>query len=214
GADDAPTVARRTREAGGLDLLRPATGVAFGIRYAGENDVDRLTAAASVRFARETAGLRWGEEKVARLRWLGVAVVRTKAALPDPAGVVEVAHLGGDRILRIGGAREEFALLPAGAGRVSVEERRAGRARLRVRVALPAAVLFVSRTFDPNWRARLDGADLPLRPADGFLTAAEVPKGDHEIALWYENPAFGAGGALSFASLLAVAVLAWPRVRP
>ena len=60
GADDAATVARRTREAGGLDLLRPATGVAFGIRYAGENDVDRMTAAPSVRFARETAGLRLG----------------------------------------------------------------------------------------------------------------------------------------------------------
>jgi hypothetical protein len=214
GADDARTVARRTREAGGLDPLRPATGVAFGIRYAGENDVDRLTAAASVRFARETAGLLWGEEKVARLRRLGVSVVRTAATLPDPAGVVEVGHIGGDRILRIENAREEFELLPAGAGRITVEERRAGRARLRVRVALPAAVLSVSRTFDPNWRARLDGAELELRPADGFLTAAQVPKGDHEIALWYENPTLGAGGALSLASLLAVGLLAWPRVRP
>ena len=214
GADDAPTVARRTREAGGLDPLRPATGVAFGIRYAGENDVDRLTAAASVRYARETAGLPWGEEKVARLRRLGVFVVRTPATLPDPAGVVEAGRVGGDRILRIEGAQEEFALLPAGAGRVTVEERRAGRVRLKVRVALPAAVLSVSRTFDPNWRARLDGVDLALRPADGFLTAANVPKGDHEIALSYENPAFGAGGALSLASLLAVALLARPRVRP
>ncbi|MFI5120696.1 MAG: hypothetical protein ACHQM4_09795, partial [Thermoanaerobaculia bacterium] len=111
GADDAPTVARRTREAGGLDLLRPATGVAFDVRYAGENDVDRMTAASSVRFARETAGLARGEEKVARLRRLGVAVVRTPAAPPDPAGVVEVGRFGGDRILRIGGAREEFALV-------------------------------------------------------------------------------------------------------
>ncbi len=214
GADDAPTVARRTREAGGLDPLRPATGAAFGIRYAGENDVDRLTAAESVRFARETAGLRWGGEKVARLRWLGVAVVRTPAAPPDPPGVYELGHIGGDRFLRIEGVREEFAVLPAGAGRVTVEERRASRARLKVRVALPAAVLFVSRTFDPNWRARLDGADLALRPADGFLMAAQVPKGDHEIALWYENPAFGAGGVLSLASLLAAALLAWPRARP
>jgi len=214
GADDAPTVARRTREAGGLDPLRPATGVAFGIRYAGENDVDRLTAAASVRFARETAGFRWGEEKIARLRRLGVAVVRTPATLPDPAGVVEVGHIGGDRILRIENAREEFALLPAGAGRITVEERRAGRAHLMVRVALPAAVLSVSRTFDPNWHARLDGAELALREASGFLMAADVPGGDHEIALTYRNPAIGAGGALSLASLLAVALLAWPRVRP
>jgi hypothetical protein len=214
GADDAPTVARRTREAGGLDLLRPATGVAFDIRYAGENDVDRMTAASSVRLARETAGLAWGEEKVARLRRLGVAVVRTPAAPPDPAGVVEVGRFGGDRILRIGRAREEFALVPAGGGRVTVRKRGANLMRLGVHVELPAAVLSVSRTFDPNWHARLDGKELALHPADGFLTAAEVPRGDHEIVLRYENPAFGAGGALSLASLLAVALLARPASRP
>jgi hypothetical protein len=172
-----------------------------------------MTAAASVRFARGIASLRWGEEKVARLRTLGVTVVRTPAAPPDPAGVVELGRFGGDRILRIEGAREEFTLLPAGAGSIAVEERRAGRARLKVRVALPAAVLSVSRTFDPNWRARLDGSELALYPGDGFLTAATVPTGSHEITLQYENPAFGAGGALSLASLLAVALLARPRVR-
>ena len=214
GADDAPTVARRTREAGGLDLLRPATGVAFGIRYAGENDVDRMTAAASVGLAREIASLPWGEEKVERLRRLGVGAVRTPAAPPDPAGVLEVGRFGGDRILRIEGACEEFALLPAGGGRVTVRQRGANVTRLGVHVALPAAVLSVSRTFDPNWHARLDGKELALSPADGFLTAAEVPKGDHEIVLRYENPAFGAGGALSFASLLFVALLARPRSRP
>jgi len=210
GADDAPTVARRTRETGGLDLLRPATGVAFGIRYAGENDVDRMTAAASVGLAREIASLSWGEEKVERLRRLGVATVRTPAARPDPAGVLEVGRFGGDRILRVEGAREEFALLPAGGGRVTVRQRGANVARLGVHVALPAAILSVSRTFDPNWHARLDGQELALSPADGFLTAAEVPNGDHEIVLRYENPAFGAGGALSLASLLAVVLLARP----
>jgi hypothetical protein len=214
GADDAATVARRTRETGGLDLLRPATGVAFGIRYAGENDVDRMTAAASVRFAAETAGLAWGEEKVARLRRLGVAIVRTPASPPDPAGVVEVGRFGEDRILRIEKVREEFALLPMGSGRVTVGERGANLTRLRVHVALPAAVLALSRTFDPNWHARLDGKDLTLRPVDGFLTAADVPGGDHEIVLRYENPAFGGGGALSLASLLAVVLLVRPSSRP
>ena len=214
GADDASTVARRTREAGGLDPLLPAAGVAFGIRYAGENDVDRMTAAPSARFARALAGLQWGEEKVARLRTLGVTLVRTAAAPPDPAGVVEIGRFGEDRILRVEGARAEFSVLPRGAGTVTVEERRAGRARLRARVGLPAAVLSVARTFDPNWHARLDGAELAIRPSDGYLMAVDVPGGDHEIALAYENPAFLAAGALSFASLLAVALFARPRVRP
>jgi uncharacterized membrane protein YfhO len=95
-----------------------------------------------------------------------------------------------------------------------VEERRAGRARLRARVGLSAAVLSVARTFDPNWHARLDGAELAIRPSDGYLMAVDVPGGDHEIALAYENPAFFAGGALSVASLLAVALFARQRVRP
>ena len=207
GADDAATAARRTREAGGLDPLRPDTGVAFGIRYAGENDVDRMTAPASVLFAREIEGLAWGEEKVERLRRLGVAVVRTPAAPPDPAGVVEAGRFGGDRIVRIEGVREELALLPTGSGRVTVKTRGANLIRLGVHVALPAAVLSILRTFDPSWHARLDGKELALRPADGFLTVADVPKGDHEVVLRYENPAFGAGAALSLASLLAVALL-------
>ncbi len=208
GADDAPTAARRTREAGGLDLLRPVTGTAFGIRYAGENDVDRMTAAPSVRFASQTAGLGWWPEKVARLRRLGVAIVRTAVSPPDPTGVVELGRFGGDRILRIEGTRDEFAVLPAGGGRVTVEERGANFARLALHVALPAAILSVSRSFDPNWHALLDGKELVLRPADGFLTAADVPQGDHELVLRYRNPAFAAGGALSIASLLFVALLA------
>ncbi len=214
GAGDASTVARRTREAGGLDPLLPAVGVAFGIRYAGENDVDRMTAAPSLRFARALAGLPWGEEKVARLRVLGVTVARTAAAPPDPPGVVEIARFGEDRILRVEGARPEFSVSPKGAGTALVEERRAGSARLRVRVGLPAAVLSVGRTFDPNWHARLDGADGAIRPSDGYMMAVSIPRGDHEVALEYENPALLAGGAFSVASLLAVVFFARPRVRP
>ncbi|MEO8585974.1 MAG: hypothetical protein ABI584_07415 [Acidobacteriota bacterium] len=214
GAGAASTVARRTREAGGFDPLLPAAGVAFGIRYAGENDVDRMTAAPSARFARALAGLQWGAEKVARLRTLGVTLVRTAAVPPDPPGVVEIGRFGEDRILRVEGARAEFCFLPAGGGTVSVEESRPGRARLRVRVGLPVAVLFVARTFDPNWHARVDGADLAIRPSDGYMMAVDVPGGDHEIALAYENPAFFAGGALSVASLLAVALVARRGARP
>ena len=214
GVGDASTVARRTREAGGYDPLLPAGGVAFGIRYAGENDVDRMTAAPSARFARALAGLPWGAEKVARLRMLGVTLVRTAAVPPDPLGIVEIGRFGEDRILRVEGTRAEFSVLPAGAGTVTVQERRAGRARLRVRVGLPVAVLSVARTFDPNWHARLNGTELAIRPSDGHLMAVDVPGGDHEIALTYENPAFFAGGALSVASLLAVALVARPRVRP
>jgi hypothetical protein len=112
--------------------------------------------------------------------------------------------------VRIAGARPEFTLLPEGeGGSVTVLERRASRVRLRVAVALPAAVLWVGRTFDPNWRARADGRDLPLVPADAHRMSAELVKGTHDVTLSYENPLLAGGVAISLASLLGVAALAF-----
>ncbi len=112
GADRPSVVLRRGREAGGFDPLHPVTGVLQGVRYAGENDIDRMTSAASVRWQAETASLEWGEEKARRLRTAGVTMVRTFAPPPDPAGLMEEGRFGGDRILRIEGTRPEFLLVP------------------------------------------------------------------------------------------------------
>lgn len=108
GADDRATAERRTLEAGGLDPLRPATGVVFGIRYALENDVDRMTPPAAVGAVFEAERLPWGEAKLACLKSAGVAVARTAAPPPDPPGVSELGRFGGDRIVAIAGTRPEF----------------------------------------------------------------------------------------------------------
>ncbi len=209
GADDRATVERRTREAHGLDLLRPATGAVFGIRYLGDNDVDRMTAEPAVRWTAALAATSWGEEKARTLRDAGVSLVRTASPAPDPVGVEEIGRFGADRLVRIAGARPEFALLPEGdAGSVLVIERRSSRVRLRVNVALPAATLWIGRTFDPNWRARLDGMDLALAPAGTYRTTALLPRGVHDVTLTYANPLFGAGVALSLAALLAAGAMA------
>jgi hypothetical protein len=213
GADDRATVERRTRVAGGIDLLRPETGVVFGLRYAGENDVDRMTPAASVRRAAALAALPWGEEKARALRSAGVAVVRTAAPGPDPAGTEEIGSSGGDRLVRISGARPEFTLLPEGeGGSVTVLERRASRARLRVAVTLPAAILWIGRTFDPAWRVRAGGREQTVRSADGRM-AVDLPRGVYDVDLCYENPLFTPAAALSLASLAAALLLAF-RGRP
>lgn len=210
GADDRATVERRAREAGGFDPLRPETGAVFGIRYAGENDVDRMTPAPALRWAAELAAQPWGEEKARALRAAGVSLVRTAAPGPDPVATEEIGRSGTDRFVRIGGARPEFALLPEGeGGSVTALERRSARVRLRVVVALPAAVLWIGRTFDPNWRLRVDGRELDLSPSGGHRMAAELAKGTHEVDLSYENPLFARGAAVSVASLLAAAALAF-----
>ena len=129
GADDRATVERRTREARGLDLLRPATGAVFGIRYLGDNDIDRMTPEPAVRWSAALAALPWGEEKARLLRGAGVSLVRTAAPAPDPVGVEEIGRFGPDRLVRIAGARPEFALLPEGEGGSVTRARAAGLAR-------------------------------------------------------------------------------------
>jgi hypothetical protein len=206
GADDRATVERRAREAGGFDLLRPSTGSVFGIRYLGNNDIDRMMPAAAVRWSSALAALPWGEEKCRTLRAAGVSLVRTASPAPDPAATEEIGRAGSDRLVRIAGARPEFALLPEGeAGSVLVVERRPSRVVLRADVTLPSATLWIGRTFDPNWRAQADGREILLKAVDGWRMATELPKGEHTVTLRYANPLFGIGAALSLAALVATA---------
>ncbi len=246
GADDPATAMRRTRDAGGLDRLRPATGTLFGIRYALENDIDRMTPRASVQAFFDAARLPWGEAKAARLRAAGVSVARTAAPPPDPLGATEVRRDGDDRIVKIEPTRPEFLLVPeailvpgakeasarmadaafaplrssvvevpgavpgsrtAGRGVVTVRARSSSGASLEVLAAEPGGALVIGRSFDPNWKATLDGHPLPLFRADGFLTAAFLPSGRHAVELRYENPLFALGAALSLVTAAVAALL-------
>jgi len=245
GADDRPTAERRTLEAGGTDLLRPATGVFFGIRYALENDIDRMTPARSVAAVFEAARLPWGEAKIARLREAGVAVARTAAPGPDPPGVTEVRRDGADRIVRIEATRPEFLFLPApvlvrdeeeaahartmlrdplrtgviempdtppgprssGSGTVRVLSRSPRALSLEVSATAPGAALLLGRTFHPGWKAVMDGAPVPIFPADGFLSALFVQEGTHRLELRFESALFRVGALFSALSAAAFLLL-------
>jgi hypothetical protein len=196
GADDVATALRRAAEHGASDLLRPARGVYAGIRYAGENDVDRMTPAASVAWATSLARLPWGKEKASRLASANVSVVRTSAPGPDPPGTRELLRSGGDRIVAIDAPRPEFW---AEGRSVELVERRGGRVRLRVGPGA-ATPLLVARTFDPSWRAAVSGT--PVRPLpDGPFTLVPLPPAGCDVDLRYRNPRIGAGALLSLAAL-------------
>jgi uncharacterized membrane protein YfhO len=83
--------------------------------------------------------------------------------------------------------------LPTGAGTVTVLERRVNRQRLRVTVAEPGGLLAIARTFDPCWKARVDGSLVPSYRSEGFLTALFVPAGTRDVELRYENGALRVG---------------------
>ncbi|MFI5180228.1 MAG: hypothetical protein ACHQPI_02430 [Thermoanaerobaculia bacterium] len=170
-ADDRATGVRRTLEGRGFDPLRAAAGVFWGIPYALENDVDRMTPPESVGAVFEAESLPWGEEKVTRLREAGVAVVRTAATPLDPPGVEEIARIGsgGDRIMRIVPTRPEFLFAAE-----AVVARNAHAARRLIR----------SNLRDPLRSAVIEVPGVPESSrAGGAGTAEVVARSNRRVAL-------------------------------
>ena len=218
GAESPALAVRRASADGGFDRLRPETGVVFGIRYAAENDIDRMMPIASVESSKQIASLPWGAQKLELLRSHGVTVVRTASSEADPPGVVEVARFGEDRILRVESTRAEFILLSEavadgvrrrfGTGTVALLERRSGSQRLRVSVGPEPGYLAVARTFDVNWHATIDGKSVPLLQTEEGLSALLIPSGGyHRVEFRYENAFVKWGALVSIGSALLIAFL-------
>jgi len=77
-----------------------------------------------------------------------------------------------------------------------------------------AGYLVLTRSYDRGWKARLDGAEVPIRRADLALAAVLVPAGPHRLELAYRPAAFRIGAALSVVSLVVLAGLVLAGQRP
>jgi hypothetical protein len=80
--------------------------------------------------------------------------------------------------------------------------------------ASEAGYLVLTRSHDRGWKARLDGAEAPLRRANLALSAVLVPAGAHRIELDYRPASFRAGVALSLVSFVVLAGLVLAGQRP
>ena len=61
--------------------------------------------------------------------------------------------------------------------------------------------------FDTGWTARVDGADAPLLPANGFAIAVPVGAGNHVVRLRYATPGRATGVGLSLLSMVLLIAL-------
>jgi hypothetical protein len=82
------------------------------------------------------------------------------------------------------------------------------------RVAIEATVtrpafLVLRDSFDPSWRADVDGRPAPVLRADGLYRAVALPAGRHVIRFSYRPREFLAGLTLSVAALFIVGLLTW-----
>jgi hypothetical protein len=75
----------------------------------------------------------------------------------------------------------------------------------RIDVDAPApGIALVRNSYDPNWRATVDGRPAPVLAADYILQGIPVGSGHHTIVLSYRDTSIGAGLAGSALSILAL----------
>lgn len=97
--------------------------------------------------------------------------------------------------------------LPAGPPRGVTPARvvQARRGRMEVQVAARrAGVLVLADSWDPGWRASVDGRSAAVRPANGAFRAVPVPAGRHKVELAYRPMPLLAGAVTSLLALLTV----------
>ena len=90
-----------------------------------------------------------------------------------------------------------------------VDVRQFAPAKIVLEVQAPApAMITISQAWYHNWKARVDGLDVPLWRANEAFQAVQAPAGRHQITLIYRDLAFRWGGCLSVLSLITCA-LCW-----
>ncbi len=103
-----------------------------------------------------------------------------------PGGLLELAEKG---------AR------PGRAGSVKIREHGFQEVRLDARMYSPG-FLFLSDSYYPGWRARVDGAPSRVFRADMVFRALFLGRGDHSVVMRYEPVSFKCGMWLALSSLV------------
>jgi hypothetical protein len=97
----------------------------------------------------------------------------------------------------------------AAAETVTIDRYEADEIRLNVH-AQADGLLVMSETYDPGWKATVDGEEVDILIADHALRAVPVPAGTHTVMLRHQPASLTAGLAISLGTiaLLLVAGLA------
>jgi hypothetical protein len=134
------------------------------------------------------------------------------AASPD-ASLVEVADLlARDRVADTAVVEAPAAALAGreGPATVRITAYRPDRVVLEVDAFSPALVV-LSDTYAPGWRASVDGARAPIYPTDHLLRGVPVPAGHSVVVMTYRPLEVPVGVAIAVLALLASLGLAlWP----
>jgi hypothetical protein len=90
---------------------------------------------------------------------------------------------------------------------VSYERPSTDQIIVRLRSDVPGA-LRVLESWDPGWRATVDGAPADTLCADDVFLAVALPPGAHEVRFTFSTPGARTGIGMSLASLCLLAIMA------
>ncbi len=122
---------------------------------------------------------------------------------------------------------DEFALvrlapeapLPAvGSGSVDLISSEPNELVFRVEATDPG-LLFISEIYHPAWKATIDGKNVPVYQVDIAFRGVEVPRGRHEVRLYYSADGFRTGIWISLLGLfvtfsgIGIGIYSWWRQR-
>jgi hypothetical protein len=85
----------------------------------------------------------------------------------------------------------------------------------KIRYSSPAETLLrIAVPYAPGWKARVDGAEIAILPADYAFSGILIPPGQHDLTLEYRTDSTLAAAGLSLLTAVALAFLALRRRRP
>jgi hypothetical protein len=89
-------------------------------------------------------------------------------------------------------------------GTAEIRDYQPGAARIAVTSSAGGYLVF-SETYQPGWRAEIDGNPVPVLRGDYCLIAVQLPAGTHDVTLRYRPLWLTVGGMISSCTLLVLA---------
>jgi hypothetical protein len=81
----------------------------------------------------------------------------------------------------------------------------------RAHVSVPQAGYLLQReAWYPGWRARVDGAEVPVLHADSLFRAIALEPGEHDVEVYFDSSSFKRGALISLAAMVVIiGLLVW-----
>jgi hypothetical protein len=95
-------------------------------------------------------------------------------------------------------------------GDVEILSRQANKVELRARLSRPAYLVYLDR-YDPNWRATVNGREVPVWRANLLFRALYLEPGDHRVEFHYCQRGLVLGASVSVLTLCLMALAYWTK---